>query len=316
MGAGVNTLDGPQPYDCGYLEVGAGHSVYYEQLGNPEGVPVVFLHGGPGSGCSARHRLAFSAALHRAVLFDQRGCGRSTPPGAIDANRTSDLIGDLERLRTHLGIRRWLVAGGSWGSALAVMYAACHPRAVRALVLRGIFLTGPGDLDWFFRRVAALEPEAHADLRDALPRNARADPLDYFHRRLVYSSAAAGRAAAMTWARYEARLAGGPPPEPDQAERLRLKYRIQAHYLQHRCFIGEQRLLRVARGLDGLPAIILQGRADRICRPENAWRLARALPGSELVWIDDAGHDPYHPAMQDAWRRALIRPAQARVGRV
>ena len=312
----MNGASGPQPYDCGHLEVSAGHSLYYEQLGNPRGLPVVFLHGGPGSGCSARHRLAYSAALHRAVLFDQRGCGRSTPPGAIDANRTGDLIADLERLRAHLRIRRWLVAGGSWGSALAVMYAARHPRAVQGLVLRGIFLTGPGDVDWFFHGVAALEPEAHADLCAALPRNARADPLAYFHRRLVLSGAAAGRTAAMIWARYEARLAGGPLPEPEQAERLRLKYRVQAHYLQLRCFIGERRLLRAARGLGGVPALILHGRADRICRPENAWRLAQALPGSELVWIDDAGHDPYHPAMQDAWRRALIRPAQARVGRV
>lgn len=296
-----------EPYGDGWLEVGEGHRVYFEQCGDPGGLPLLFLHGGPGSGCTPRQRRLFDPALFRVVLFDQRGCGRSTPRGGLRHNTTEHLIADIERLRDHLGVERWLVAGGSWGAALAIAYAAQHRDACLGLLLRGIFLTGRGDLDWFFQGAGQLVPQAWEAFAGFAPKRRRRELLHYYARVLERGEPARAEAAVIAWARYEEALTtpGAAPAAaapPDAAERARLldKYRVQAHYLTRRCFLGEKRLLADVARLHGLPTAILHGRLDLVCRPGNAWRVHRTLHGSRLWLVDGAGHSPFDAPMARA----------------
>lgn len=289
-------------YDHGRLDVGDGHVLYYEQAGRADGVPAVLLHGGPGSGCSPMHRRLFDPQRYRAVLFDQRGCGRSTPRGGVRHNTTAHLIADLERLREHLGIARWLVVGGSWGSALALAYAARHRERVGGLVLRGIFLTGRADLDWFFRDVRALEPEAWQRFAEQFPRRRRRDLLEACTRVFARGDAAAVAALAVAWSAYERRLLDpatepGAVPPGDALAATVDRYRVQIHYLARRCFLGERAVLGAASALSGVPTAIVHGRDDRVCRPLNAWRLQRTLGGSRLALIRGGGHDAFAPAL-------------------
>lgn len=293
-----------EPFGSGLLPVGDGHEMYWEQCGNPDGVPVLFLHGGPGSGCNARQRRFFDPRRYRIVLFDQRGSGRSQPLGETAHNSTSHLLADIERLRATLAIERWLVFGGSWGSSLAVAYAAAHPAAVRGMILRGIFLTGRRDLEWFFLGLRELLPDAWQRFAALAPKRHRCRLLQYCACRLAGDDAERARQAAQAWAEYERAAvevfpAEAPPPAAADAA-LVAKYRVQAHYVSHQCFLGETTLLRLAGTCRGMPAAILHGRLDLVCRPENALRLHRAVPGSRLRFVAGAGHSPFDAPMAAA----------------
>jgi proline iminopeptidase len=302
-----------EPWAAGWLPVGDGHRLYHEQCGQPEGPPLLFLHGGPGSGCSPRHRQLFDLNHFRVVLFDQRGCGRSQPRGSVQANTSAHLVADIERLRQHLGIDRWLVVGGSWGAGLALAYAAAHPAACAGLVLRGVFLGRPSDLDWFFQQARALVPAAWDALAELAPPAARGDLLGWLHQGLQGEQALRHAAA---WEAWEASLAQRQPVPartgltPDEAVALVDKYRVQSHYLTQGCFWGETDLLMRARGLGAVPAAILHGRLDTICRPQAAQDLHQQLPGSRLQWVEGCGHSPFEPAMARALAQVVRHHAE------
>lgn len=305
--SGASFADHSRPWQQGMLEVGDGHAIWFGQYGNPGGIPLLFLHGGPGSGCSPRHPGLFDASRFRIVMFDQRGCGRSTPRGAPAANTTAGLVADIERLRRHLGIERWLVSGGSWGSTLALAWSAQHRAACLGAVLRGIFLARRSDIDWFFDGAAALQPTAHARLAACVPGNGR------LAERICDAVLENGHGLALNvvrhWMQWEDSLTRGQPaplPQLDAASAARMldKYRVQAHYLRHDCFLAEGEWRRQAAALAGLPIVLLHGRRDAVCRPEGALALHRHLPASRLAWVDDAGHDPFEPAMRAALRDA------------
>ncbi len=297
------------PYASAQIDVGDGHLLYVEQCGSADGTPMVYLHGGPGSGCSPKHRQFFDPTLCRTVLFDQRGCGRSLPRGALLHNHTDALVQDMETLRRHLGIARWLVVGGSWGAGLALAYAAAHPDACLGLVLRGVFLGRAADIDWFFQGAAQLLPDAWQQLADqAGPGDparvgTAADLLAWLHAGLHGSDAEAALACAMAWEAWEQSLSQQRAVAPrllatDDAEATLLidKYRIQSHYLTHQCFRAGAGLLANEGKLSGLPVAILHGRLDWICRAEAAWDAHRSLPGSRLQWVEGCGHNPFEPA--------------------
>ena len=299
-------------FDSGWLDVGHGHRVYYEQAGNADGIPVVLLHGGPGSGSSPRQRVFYDPARFRIVQFDQRGCGRSEPMGETAHNRTAALVGDIERLRAHLAIDRWLVSGGSWGSTLAMAYSAQHRERVTGVLLRAVFLAGRADLDWYFHGSRAVSPEAHERFMAEIPRRWRRRVLAYLDRALGGEDAVKALRLASAWQNYEATLNGNDPALPQSvpapaggAAALIAKYRIQAHYLAQRCFLGHGAALRAAATLHGVPVALIHGTRDLICLPQSAWRVYRACPGIRLAWAPGAGHDPFHPAMDALTRAAL-----------
>lgn len=294
-----------EPFDAGWLDVGDGHRLYYEQCGQPAGRPLLFLHGGPGSACSPRHRRLFDPARHRLVLFDQRGCGRSQPRGSVQANSSEHLLADVERLRAHLGLQRWQVVGGSWGAALALAYAAAHPAACSALVLRAIFLGRQSDLDWFFRDARQFAPEAWDRLTQQAPPAQRHDLLRWLHAGLQQDSLPAALPYALAWQAWEAALSNEAPPRAPDAAALVDKYRVQSHYLSHGCFWGQTPLLARAAMLGALPSTIVHGQLDLICRPQAAWELHAALPGSRLQWVAGSGHSPFEPAMAAALAQAV-----------
>ncbi len=301
-----------EPYASGLLDTDDGHQIYWEQCGAASGMPMVFLHGGPGSGCSPRHRQFFDARLCRAILFDQRGCGRSQPRGALQGNNSEALIADMERLRQHLGIARWLVVGGSWGAGLAVAYAAAHPGACLGLVLRGVFLGRPSDLDWFFQGARQLLPDAWAALFQQVRPGFGDGLLLWLYAGLHGGDADVALDMALVWEAWEASLSlrQAVPKRSAQmgagdAATLVDKYRVQSHYLAHRCFWGEHGLLHRAQGLGAVPALVLHGRLDWICQSQAAWDLHQHLPGSRLQWVADCGHSPFEPAMQQALTQAI-----------
>ena len=312
-------LFGPiEPFDRGELALSDGHRMYYEQSGVAQGIPVVMLHGGPASGCSPMHRRLFDPKVFRVALFDQRGCGRSTPRGSVADNTTAHLIRDIEALRVHLGIERWLVFGGSWGASLAIAYAAQHRQRCSAMVLRGTFLTGTADLDWFFAGAGALVPLAWQRLSQALAISAEPQDrgtaslvLTQLYERLHNDDPQVASNAALAWAQWEdavsspGRAHGGSPAGTAIRQDLIDKYRVQAHYLVQQCFLGEAALLADAARLHDLPVQIVHGRLDTICLPINAQRVHSAIPGSVLVWVDGAGHSPYEPGMPQALNNAL-----------
>lgn len=299
-----------EPWQAGWLEVGNGHALYFEQCGNRDGIPLVVLHGGPGSGSSPRMRQMFDPARFRIVLFDQRGCGRSTPPGECARNTTGDLVADIERLRQHLGVARWLVVGGSWGAALAVAYAAAHRSVCLGLVLRGVFLTGEPDLAWFFGGAAEHAPDAWAQFTRASGRSSPAAVRTWLIESVLGDNHARAIQAVRHWMAWESALESGTTLAPAElneaaAAHVLCKYRIQAHYLRHACFMGEDVLLRRAALLADLPVAILHGDRDHVCRAGNAIRLQQAIPGSRLEIVATAGHNPFEAPMLDALSRAL-----------
>jgi proline iminopeptidase len=300
--------------ESGRLAVGDGHDLHWETAGNPKGKAVVFLHGGPGAGCSPDHRRFFDPAAWRIVLFDQRGAGRSTPAGSLANNTTQALVADIEALRRHLEIERWAVFGGSWGSTLALAYAETHPEAVSALVLRGIFLARPAEIDWFLFGMGQFFPEEHDRFLAALTETERDDPLANYYRRLTDPDPEVHLPAARAWSRYEGACSTLlPSPETVNAfgrDRLALPLaRLEAHYFAHRCFLEEGQLLQGVGRLReaGIPGSIVQGRYDVICPPQSAWDLYAAWPEARLSMIPDAGHS----AMEPGVRRALVAATDA-----
>jgi proline iminopeptidase len=303
-----------EPHDAGQLQVSGLHSIHYEVSGNPEGKPVVFLHGGPGGGTDPKQRRFFDPAAYRIVLFDQRGCGRSTPHAELRENTTWDLVGDIEKLRAHLGIERWQVFGGSWGSTLALAYAQTHPRRVSELVLRGIFLLRRAELLWFYQEGAsALFPDAWEAFLAPIPMAERGDLMKAYHRRLTGDDASARLEAARAWSVWEAStsfLLQRPDYIANAAgDEFALAFaRIEAHYFVHRGFLErELQLLENIGRLRHIPSVIVQGRYDVVCPMASAWQLHRAWPEAELVIVPDAGHSAFEPGILEALVAATDR---------
>jgi proline iminopeptidase len=307
------------PHARGRLPVGARHTLYWEVCGNARGVPLVFLHGGPGGGCLPHHRRYFDPTFWRIVLFDQRGAGRSTPTAETRDNTTQDLVADLERLRQHLGIAKWLLFGGSWGSTLALAYAEAHPQSCLGLVLRGIFLARPAEIDWFMHGMRTVFPEAWRAFSEFLPPAERGDLLGNYHRRLLNPDPAVHMPAAQAWDRYEGACSTLMPAQDratkidNDASALAIA-RIEAHYFLHRAFLeGEELLTELAR-IRHLPCTIVQGRYDIVCPTVTADTLARAWPEAEYIIVPDAGHSVREPGIARELVAAVKR-MQARVGR-
>jgi proline iminopeptidase len=293
-----------EPYDSGCLALDAGHRVYYEQCGNPSGKPAVFLHGGPGGGGDVNARRFFDSSRYRIVLFDQRGAGRSRPRASLASNTTWHLVADVERLRKHLGIARWLVFGGSWGSTLALAYSQTHPDAVTELVLRGIFMLRAQELHWYYQHGASeIFPDQWEQFLAPIPVAERDDLLEAYHRRLIGSDARVQLEAARAWSLWEgatSSLLRNPQRETDYtAEDFALAFaRIEAHYFVNKGFFThEDQLLRGVERIRHIPAVIVQGRYDVVCPMTSAWELARAWPEAEFRVVVDAGHSAYEPGI-------------------
>jgi len=286
-----------EPFNDGYLAVDEQHEVFFEECGNPDGQPVVFVHGGPGGGCDARARRFFDPDYYRIVLFDQRGCGRSRPHACLEDNTTWHLCGDMERLREHLNITDWLLFGGSWGSTLSLAYAQHHPRQVTGLILRGIFLCRSSELRWFYQEGAnAFFPEAWETFVSPIPEAERSDLLGAYHRRLTGSDPDTALDAARAWSVWEGATSFLVRDEdhvehsadPDFALALA---RIESHYFVNQAFMGsDDQLLRGVDAIRHIPAVIVQGRYDVICPVRTAWELHRAWPEADLRIVPDAGH--------------------------
>ena len=290
------------PYASGRLAVSSRHALYWETCGNPDGVPVLFLHGGPGSGCLPHHRRYFDPAFWRSVLFDQRGAGRSDPVGELADNTTWHLVSDIERLRAHLGVDRWLVFGGSWGSTLALAYAQAHPQRCLGLVLRGVFLARSWEFDWFMHGMGTIFPEAARAFVTHLPESEQDDLLGNYYRRLTDPDPAVHLPAAQAWDRYEGSCvallpAADPMPKFDNDAGALALARIEAHYFVNRCFLAENEILDSLHRIRALPCTIVQGRYDIVCPPVTADALARAWPEAEYIVVPDAGHSIREPGI-------------------
>jgi proline iminopeptidase len=291
-----------EPYADGMLDVGDGNHVYWEACGNPVGKPAVLVHGGPGSGSSPGMRRGFDPARYRAVLFDQRGSGRSTPhasqPGTdMRFNTTEHLIGDMERLREHLGIEGWLVTGGSWGSTLALAYAERHPRRVTEIVLISVTTSRRSEIDWLYRGAARFFPEAWERFRAGVPENERDGDLVAAYARLMeHPELGARERAAAAWCEWEDTVLslepeGSPRPFSDRPDAALLAFvRICSHYFAHGAWLEEGVLLRDADRLAGIPGVLIHGRQDISCPVDTAWQLAQAWPDATLHVVDGAGH--------------------------
>jgi proline iminopeptidase len=293
-----------EPYASGMLQVSPLHNVYFEQCGNPRGKPVVFLHGGPGAGCNAKCRRFFDPAKYRIVLFDQRGCGRSTPHAELTDNTTWDLVADIERLREHLGIEHWQVFGGSWGSTLALAYAQTHPARVTELVLRGIFMLRRWELEWFYQQGCdAIFPDAWEAFLAPIPAVERGDLISAYYRRLTSPDAATRVAAAKAWSIWEGStifLLQDPAHIASAGEdEFALAFaRIECHYFVHGGFFdADDQLLRNVEKLRNIPTLIVQGRYDVVCPLRSAWDLHRAWPEAELRIVADCGHSAFEPGI-------------------
>ena len=291
-----------EPYRSGMLELDSVHRMYWEECGNPRGHPVVFLHGGPGAGSAPAHRRFFDPAHYRIVIFDQRGAGRSRPLGEIEQNTTPLLIDDMERLRRHLGIERWLVFGGSWGSTLAIAYAIAHADRCAGLVLRGIFLCRKSEIDWFLYGVRNIFPEAWSAFAHAIPAGERADLLAAYYKRLTHPDPAVHLPAAKAWSIYEgscSTLLANPETVAYFASdvvALGLA-RIEAHYFTNDIFLPANALLDNIGRIRDVPAVMVQGRYDAVCPIVTADDLHRAWPEAEYVVVPDAGHSAWEPGI-------------------
>lgn len=294
-----------EPYASGRLRVDSRHSMYWEECGNQRGLPVVFLHGGPGAGATAAHRRFFDPAFYRIVIFDQRGAGRSTPHGELTDNTTAHLVEDMEALRRLRGISSWIVFGGSWGSTLGLAYAQANPDRVRALVLRGIFLCRPSEIDWFLQGIRNVFPEAWRSFAEFIPAAERDNLLEAYWRRLTHPYPAVHMPAARAWSAYEGSCSTLlPSPETVAAfgeDRLALGLaRIEAHYFRNQVFLPENHLLQNVDRIKQIPAAIVQGRYDMVCPIVTADELARAWPEAEYIVVPDAGHSAMEPGIRAA----------------
>lgn len=295
-----------EPYRTGMLPVSDLHTLYYEEVGNPNGKPVVYLHGGPGAGISAKSRRFFDPAFYRIILFDQRGSGKSTPYAELRENNTWELVADIEKLREHLGIDRWLVFGGSWGSTLALSYAVRHPQRVQGLVLRGIFLCRSSEIHWFYQEGAShIFPDAWEQYLEPIPVAERGDLVGAYYRRMTQPNSAEEQLqAAVAWCVWEASTAALIPNPQKIAEAANpaqvLSFApIECYYMLNRAFMPSDEYLlgEIAARLQDIPCRIIQGRYDQVCPIQTAWELSKALPGAELQIVPDAGHSSFDPGM-------------------
>jgi len=304
-----------EPYASGRMALDTRHTMYWETSGNPDGVPVVFLHGGPGSGASPSHRRFFDPARYRIVIFDQRGSGRSTPLGAIEDNTTPLLVADIERLRRHLKIERWLVFGGSWGSTLALAYGEAHPDRCLGFVLRGIFLCRPSEIEWFLYGMRNVFPDTWRNFAEFIPAAERADLLGAYRKRLEDPDPAVHLPAARTWSLYEGACSTLMPSEDamkhfgDDSVALGLA-RIEAHYFAHDIFLPRDSLLENVGRIRHLPCVIVQGRYDMVCPAVSAFDLKASWPEAELIVVPDAGHSAWEPGIRARLVAAVARFAE------
>ncbi|KPF96459.1 proline iminopeptidase [Rhodopseudomonas sp. AAP120] len=297
-----------QPLTSQMLDVGDGHALYVETSGNADGSPAIYLHGGPGSGCQPDHRRLFDTQRFRAVLFDQRGAGRSRPKGGRQANTLPHLIADMETIRTTLGIERWLVVGGSWGATLALAYAQAHPDRVSGIVLRATFLGTRAELETaFLETLPRFYPGLNADFLSLLREGERAAPLDAYWRRILDPDSAVHGPAARAWGETESILSQIAPKQTRLGPRAAGETRplpatpfMEAHYFVHDCFMRPDQLIAEANKLAGIPGIVVQGRYDLLCPPATAHRLIASWPNAELRTVDAAGHLLYDPGVRDA----------------
>jgi len=302
-----------EPYNTGMLDVGDGHEIYWELCGNPVGKPAVFLHGGPGAGCTADNRRLFDPDRYSVLLFDQRGCGRSAPRGQLEANTTWHLVDDIELLRTTFEVDRWLVLGSSWGSALALAYAETHPERASEMILSGVFTLRRSELLWYYQDGASwLFPDRWRQFIEPIPLEERGELISAYHKRLNAEEEAIRLEAARAWSRWQAetiRLL------PDKALRKTFSEddfaltlaRIENHYFMHRGFFRDAQLLRSAHRIRNIPGVIIQGRYDIVTPARTAWDLHRAWPEAELHVVDDAGHALNEPGILDRMIEATDR---------
>ena len=305
-----------EPYAHGYLETGEGHQVYWEECGNPNGVPVVFLHGGPGGGCNPAQRRLFNPNLYRIVLFDQRGCGRSKPHASLENNTTWHLVADIERLRVQCGVEKWAVFGGSWGSTLALAYAQSHPERVSALMLRGIFTLRRAELLWYYQEGASwIFPDKWEDFLGPIPAAERGDMMAAYRKRLTSENKKEQHEAAVAWSLWEGRtLTLLPAPDienqHEDAEYALAFSRIENHYFVHGGWLEEGQLIKNVDRIRHIPTVIVQGRYDMATPVRTAWDLHKAWPEAELHLIDAAGHALFEPGILTALLNATDRFAQ------
>jgi len=297
-----------EPYKVQRLQVSELHELHIEESGNPAGRPVIFLHGGPGGGTGPKHRRYFDPDKYHIILFDQRGCGQSTPYAEVRENSTWELVADIERIREHLGIERWMVFGGSWGATLGLAYAEKHPQRVTELILRGIFLLRQREVDWLYQEGASrIFPEAWEPYRDAIPEAERGGFMQAYAKRLLSEDPALNLPAAKAWSIWEGACSKLIPDEDfiasygDEATTLAFA-RIECHYMLNRGWFEEAQLLCDAPKLKGIPGAIIQGRYDMVCPIETAWALSKAWPEADLVIVPDAGHSAYDSGIS----RALV----------
>ena len=299
-----------RPFNEGFLERGL-HHIFFEEVGNPEGIPVLFLHGGPGAGCAPTHRRLFDPNRYRVILMDQRGCGRSEPFASINQNTTQDLIADIDALRCYLNVPKFILFGGSWGSTLALSYAIEHTQACLGFVLRGVFLGTRAEINWFLNDMRRFFPEAWQKFVSAVSPSERSDLLTAFYRRLTSPSKPIAMQAAQAWAAYEnscATLAAVSREAGDRALSLAL---LEAHYFLHDCFLPENHILDHIKDLSHLPAFVVQGRHDVICPPFTAFELVQAWGRqAQLRMVDDAGHSAFESGIVGRLMRGLDEIAQ------
>jgi proline iminopeptidase len=304
-----------EPYETGMLDVGDGHRLYWELCGNPNGKPVVFLHGGPGGGSSPEHRRQFNPDKYKILVFDQRGCGKSTPYASLEHNTTWDLVEDIEKLRTEVAnVEKWQVFGGSWGSTLAITYAETYPDRVTELVLRGIFLFDQYELDWMYKEGGASQvyPDKFEEFLAPIPEDQRSDLVEAYRKLLTGDDQDARLKAAKAWSKWEGEIVTL-LPSPDTVEHFTSPEvavavaRIENHYMANHGWLDEGQLLRNATKLRGIPGVIVQGRHDTCTPPVAAWQLKQAWPEVELNIIPDAGHLFSEPGVLDGLIRATDR---------
>ncbi len=295
-----------EPYVTERLAVEGDHQIYIEQAGNPAGIPILFVHGGPGGGCSPIQRRFFDPTKFRIILFDQRGCGRSKPHASLDNNTTWDLVADMEAIREHLGIHKWALFGGSWGSTLSLIYAETHPERVTNLVLRGIFLMRESELNWFYKNgTSAIFPEAWARFSGMVPEEERENLIEAYYKRLTEPEFEKDRLAfAREWSLWEGSTVTLVPDDEQRAHSVDPIFatafaRIEAHYFINKGFLeDDNQILKNANKLVNIPATIIQGRYDSICPPVAAYELSKAMPWAKLLIVPVAGHSAFEPAIQ------------------
>lgn len=291
------------PYSSGFISVDDTHNLYWEQSGNPEGVPIVFLHGGPGAGASPTHRRFFDPNHYRIIIFDQRGAGRSQPVGSLKNNTAKHLVRDTEMLRIHLGVDRWHVFGGSWGSTLAMRYAAAHPERCISMILRGVFLCEQAEIDWFLYGIKKIFPEAWEQFAGLLPETDQERLLDGYYDRLTSDNPKTRLEAAIRWSLYEGACASLYPnydtiTTPEQKQSALALARIEAHFFKHEVIPPEDSILNDIDKLRAIPSTIIQGRYDAICPIDTAYKLHQAWPEADYIVVADAGHSALDPKLR------------------